>query len=208
MSRFHTDDSWQKRVRDAVLGPGFYGPFSMDGRYVYLDKGRLATILQRRFAVDTVLQRMSGDACFIEEKIVRWPRYEYKFLTLETESCTVPGRESDGWMTYGKADWLNYAMCQADGNVMCHIIDFQELKDKFWAVLPTAGWEETVTSQSNRTKCVLVPLDWIEAEIGIFKRLIHATAEGAEIVKAYNATHYRRAARPQLQPSLFEGPSA
>ena len=41
MSRFHTDDQWQKAVRDAVLGPGFYGPFSRDGRYVYIDKARL-----------------------------------------------------------------------------------------------------------------------------------------------------------------------
>ncbi len=37
MSRFHTDDQWQKAVRDAVLGPGLYGPFSRDGRYVYID---------------------------------------------------------------------------------------------------------------------------------------------------------------------------
>ncbi len=37
MSRFHTDDEGQKAVRDAVLDPGFYGPFSRDGRYVYMD---------------------------------------------------------------------------------------------------------------------------------------------------------------------------
>ena len=45
MSRFHTDDDGQNAVRDAVLGPGLYGGF-LDGRYVYLDKGSLLTLLQ------------------------------------------------------------------------------------------------------------------------------------------------------------------
>lgn len=194
MSRFHLDDDLQKRVRDAVIGPGFYGPFSMDGRYVFLDKGRLATDLQKRFAVDTILQGRKGDAVCIEEKIVRWPGYAYDAITLETMSCTVPGRESDGWMRYGKADWINYAMCQEDGNVLCYLISFPALQEAFWPA--HQSFRETTTDQHNRTTCRIVPLDWIRAKVGLHPtngRMVHADPDGAEIVKAYNATHYRRA---------------
>lgn len=195
MKRWESDDRQQKAVRDVVLGPGLYGPFSKEGRYVYVDKGRFATILQKRYAVDTIIQRHDGRATCIEEKIVRWPfRGEpYDAITLETQSCTVSGHESPGWMEYGQADWLNYAMCQEKGDVLCHIINFQGLKDKFW---PAAEqFALTVSKQHNKTACRVVPLAWIEKqEIGYFPRLIHATPEGAEIVKAYNQTHYKRAA--------------
>ena len=192
MSRFHTDDQWQKAVRDAVLGPGFYGPFSQEGRYVYVDKGRLATILQKRYAVDTILQRQDGRATCIEEKIIRWPGREYDAVTLETQSCTVPGHESDGWMVYGKADWLNYVMCQENGNLLCHIIDFPLLQTNFWSVADR--FPETVSKQHNRTSCRVVPLQWIKNNVPIYSRQVFATPEGAEVVKAYNKTHYKNRA--------------
>jgi hypothetical protein len=194
MSRFHIDDAAQKAVRNVVLGPGLYGPFTMEGRYVYIDKGNLATVLQKRFAVDTVLQGRGGECWFAEEKIVRFPGYEYDAITLETKSCTVAGHESDGWMVYGQADWLVYAMCQGDGNVKCYIINFPRLKEKFWAAIDSENWHETISKQHNRTACRVVPLSWIEKNVGIHPRLVHATPEGAEIVKAYNAGHYKAAA--------------
>ncbi len=192
MSRFHDDDNAQKAVRDAVLGPGFYGPFSLDGRYVFIDKGRLATILQKRFAVDTILQRTNGAATCIEEKIVRWPGKEYTAIVLETKSCTVPGHESDGWMVYGQADWLNYVMCQENGNLLCHIIDFQKLKERFWERVDS--FSETITKQHNKTACRVVPLDWVRANASTYSRQVFATPEGAEIVRAYNQGHYKKAA--------------
>jgi hypothetical protein len=189
VSRFHFDNEAQRRVRDLVLGPGLYGPFSLDGRYVYIDKGRLASILQQRYAVDTILQRADGTATCVEEKIVR---DEYAALTLETMSCTIPGRESDGWMKYGKADWLNYAMCRDDGNVVCHIIDFRELQNAFWPEATRFG--ETVTEQNNRTACRIVPLSWInEQGIGHHARIIRPTPEGCAAVKDYRAGHYKHA---------------
>ena len=77
MNYFEDDDAFQRRVRDEVLAPGFYGRYAIDGRYVVIDKGRLATILQKRYAVDTVVQGRDGSAIFVEEKIVRWPGYRY-----------------------------------------------------------------------------------------------------------------------------------
>lgn len=189
MTRFDIDNGGQRRVRDLVLGPGLYGPFSQDGRYVYIDKGRLATILQKQFAVDTIAQSPSGAAVCIEEKIVRWPGYPYLQLTLETMSCTVPGLERDGWMRYGKADILNYAMCLDDGNVLCRLIPFKKLQDAFW---PMANrFEETITSQNNRTASRKVPLSWIKENVGYRRRLIHSTPDGVAAVKGYNTTHYR-----------------
>lgn len=199
MARFHTDDALQKQVRDAVLGPGLYGTYSREGRYVYIDKGALASVLQKRFAVDTVVQGRRGDAVFIEEKIVRWTGRPYTALTLETKSCTVPGHESEGWMAYGQADFLNYAMCLADGNVLCRLIDFPKLKAAFWPVEET--FRETISTQHNRTACRIVPLRWIAENVGIHPpagRLIYACPEGAEIVKQYNGTHYLNAERPQM----------
>lgn len=192
MNRFHRDDDGQKMVRDLVIGPGLYGMFSVDGRYVTLDKGRMATILQKRFSVDTVLQARSGNAAFIEEKIIRWPvsNRAYTAFTLETKSCTVPGRESDGWMVYGEADWLNYALCQRNGDIVCYLIDFQKLKAAFWPAVDQ--FRETVTTQLNRTACRLVPIDWINEKVGSYVRVIKPTREGSQAVMEFNAMHYRR----------------
>ena len=193
MSRFHFDDAAQKKVRDLVLGPGLYGPFSLDGRYVFIDKGTLATTLQKRFAVDTIVQALDGRAVCVEEKIVRWPGYKYASLVLETKSCTVPGHESDGWMVYGQADLLHYAMCQENGDVLCRLINFPKLKKAFWP--DVERFEETVSAQSNRTACRKVPLGWIEDHVGRpFKRLIKPTTEGAAVVIAYNAGRYKKVA--------------
>lgn len=199
--RWLDDDTQQKCVRDLVIGPGLYGRFAADGRYVYIDKGRLATTLQKRFAVDTIVQGTGGKAVCVEEKIVRWPGYDYTALTLETMSCTVPGRESDGWMKYGQADMLNYAMCRENGDVVCHLIDFQKLQATFWPAVD--GFRETITGQSNRTACRIVPLDWVREHVGIKSFPIYATPDGQEAVKAFNASHYMRhkTATPAPPPS-------
>lgn len=131
MSDFTRDNDWQRKVRDSVLAPGFYGSYAMDGRFVFVDKGRLATTLQKRYAVDTVVQGKNGAALFIEEKIVRWPGYTYNAYTLETDSCTKPGYESKGWMHYGQADYLLYAFMRPD-RLCVHLIDFEKLQVWFW----------------------------------------------------------------------------
>lgn len=104
---FVLDDNWQRNIRDALLAP-FYRDHCVDGRYVFMDKGRYSTLIQKRDAVDTLGQFSAGYAKSIEEKIVRYPGYCYTHICLETHSCTVPGHESPGWMEYGQADILNY----------------------------------------------------------------------------------------------------
>lgn len=136
MNDFLRDDAWQKKMRDAILAQNFYGKYATEGRYVFIDKGRLSKTLQRRYAVDTVVQGRQGNAVCIEEKIVRWPAHNkpYEFFCLETNSCTKPGHESDGWMVYGQADYLLYCFANADETALvCYLIDFPLLQDWFRA---------------------------------------------------------------------------
>lgn len=205
MSRWQFDDAQQRRVRDLVIGPAIYAPYSLDGRYVYVQKGsgaggRLVSLLQKRLMVDTLVQSRNGGMYAIEEKIVRWPGFEYPSITLETMSCTIAGHESDGWMRYGKADFLNYAMCQANGDVVVYLIDFAKLQSAFWPAV--ANFRETVTTQSNQTACRIVPLKWVRDTVGLWSMRIPSSPEGARAVIEYNGTSYRPRSLTQ-QPDLF-----
>ena len=70
MNDFRSDDAWQRDIRDRILVPQFYQKRSQ-GHFVLMDKGRLATFMQRRMAVDTIAQGRDGTVASIEEKIVR-----------------------------------------------------------------------------------------------------------------------------------------
>lgn len=130
---FDRDKQFGREVRDRILCPQLYGPRAVEGRYILVDKGAFADHLQRYAAVDTLLQGRDGLVIPIEEKIVRWPGYEYRDFAFETNSCTVPGRESIGWMHYGLAWYLLYCFMQACGRTLiCYLIDFPALKEWFW----------------------------------------------------------------------------
>lgn len=205
MSRWRDDDAQQKQVRNTVIGPGLYGAWAVDGRYVHLDKGSALILELQRSMVDTIVQRSHGRALLVEEKIVRWPGYEYTGLTLETRSCTVAGHESPGCMRYGRADYLNYAMCQGDGSVVCHIVNFPKLQAVFWPAFQAGHFKKTTTEQKNHSECAMVPLRWIRDHVGTeASRRIYATPEGRVAVAAFNGTHYRNGRVP-VQPRLFEG---
>lgn len=169
MNDFHRDNEWQRKVRDAVLAPGFYHRFSTDGRYVFMDKGRFATILQKRFAVDTIVQRDDGRAVCIEEKIVRWPGRAYTAYSLETESCTVPGHESDGWMRYAEADWLLYAF-MTPSRLNVHLIEFPKLKEWFWPREQDFAVFQNQTRNKSRGR--VVPIRAVREGVGIWETSI------------------------------------
>jgi hypothetical protein len=156
MNDFERDNAWQRQVRDEILAPGFYGKYASDGRYVFVDKGRLATTLQRRYAVDTILQGSDGRAVCIDEKIVRWPGYVYESFCLETHSCTVPDHESDGWMRYGQADYLLYCFQIENGDLDSYLIDFPKLQAWFWPHAET--YPEFQMRTLNRSAGRLVPI--------------------------------------------------
>ncbi len=172
MSGFARDNEWQRGVRDRVLAPGFYGSYAVEGRYVFIDKGRLATKLQREFAVDTIVQGKNGAAICIEEKIVRWPGRKYTAFTLETQSCTVPGHESAGWMTYAEADYLLYCFEEADGSLDCYLIDFPKLQEWFWK--RDTEFPIFHMTTENRTTGRVVPIMVVCAAVPTWRRHVLA----------------------------------
>jgi hypothetical protein len=161
MSHFSDDDHWQREKRDTILKP-FYLKKSMEGRFIFADKGRLSDLLQREMAVDTLLQVSGNGVLAIEEKIVRWPKrgYKYTAYTLELMSCTKRGREKKGWMYYALCDVLFYCFVQADGvSLEAHAIPFPKLKAWFFEGDRYLKYTSTITEQINASECKVVPID-------------------------------------------------
>jgi hypothetical protein len=171
MSQFDKDNKWQLMMRDRFLA-GWYGENSTAGRFVFLDKGRCASLFQKRMAVDTVVQSENGGAVCVEEKIVRYPEKKNRPHTcffLETNSCTVPGYESDGWMRYGQADYLLYCFQTKDDEYLdCWLIDFPQLQEWFWGV-----WEDyrayRMPNTGNHTEGRLVPIADVKRHINTWR---------------------------------------
>lgn len=157
MNNFYLDDQWQRQLRDKTLAP-YYRNICKDGRFVFLDKGKLATKLQREFAIDTILQGKRNSVFGIEEKIVRWPGYEYTAYTFETMSCTVSGHEKKGWMYYSTCDYLLYCFVQSDfSSMIAHLIPFQKLQAWFFENDRYLNYKSSFTNQINRTETKIVP---------------------------------------------------
>ncbi len=183
-SDFLRDDAFQRDIRDRILAPCFYGAFAKGGRYIFVDKGRLASVLQKRYAVDTFVQGKGGFCYCIEEKIVRWPKRDrpYTAYSLETNSCTKPGFESDGWMKYGSADFLLYGFHQPDDSLIVHLIDFPRLQEWFWPredTFPVFGPLNTL----NRSKGRVVSIDRVFASVPTWRRHIRSTEAARQAVE-------------------------
>jgi hypothetical protein len=175
INTFLLDDAWQRDKRDRFLA-AFYGEHAFDGRYVFVDKGALATRLQREFAVDTLLQGKQGDLVPIEEKIVRWKGRTYDAFCLETDSCTVRGHEDMGWMYYGQALWLFYCFEQADlRSLLCYLISFPELQRWFFAnmdTFPMFRMKDTV----NRTTGRVVSIAAVQRAVPTYRYVLFERA--------------------------------
>lgn len=171
MNNFCADDSWQRQVRNRTLAH-YYKNISDDGRFVFLDKGNLATRLQREFAIDTILQGKGNSVFGIEEKIVRWPGYKYTAYTFETMSCTVPGHEKKGWMHYSTCDYLLYCFVQSDSvSINAHLIPFKKLQIWFFENDRYTFYRSNITNQINRTETKIVPIDDVWSAIPECKEL-------------------------------------
>lgn len=163
MKQWERDDTWQRAIRDRFLTP-FYKRICVDGRFVYFQKSDASTLIQKRMSVDTALQIKPDRSDCIEEKIIRQPWSSFFF---ETDSCTLPGKHSDGWMCYTQADALLYAFfCQHYLDTYI-IRDFQDVKMWFWQVY-TSFPERTMTTD-NKTRGRLVPI----ADVTAFAKVTH-----------------------------------
>ena len=172
MNEFWQDDAWQKGIRDRILKP-FYREHSWEGRYVFADKGKLADKLQREMAVDTVLQKEQNALLSIEEKIVRWKGKAYKAFVLETWSCTVAGRESQGWMYTAQCDYLFYCFVQEDEkSCISYLIPFDKLKAWFFENDRYLNFPKTITNQINKTECRVVNIVDVKKAIPGIERYV------------------------------------
>lgn len=155
---FYSENRWQKSIRDKVLKP-YYQKISHEGRFVFSDKGKLSTILQREMAIDTIVQSKENSLLSIEEKIVRWPGYIYEAYVFETWSCTNPGMERQGWMHYAECDCLLYCFIQADlRSLWIHSIPFKKLQDWFFSNDQYKNYRIFRTQQLNHTETRIVPI--------------------------------------------------
>jgi hypothetical protein len=158
MNKFIKDDSWQKKIRNKILQP-YYKKISYNQRFVFVDKGILADKLQREMAIDTIIQLKNNGILGIEEKIVRWPGYEYQNYTLETWSCTVAGLEKQGWMYYATCDYLFYCFVQnGDDSLYIHVIPFSKLQNWFFEHNRFENYRSFITDQVNKTETKIVPI--------------------------------------------------
>ena len=169
MSEFNNDLLFAEQQRTRLKD--FYSIKAYEGRYVFINKesGEIGKYLQNK-AIDTILQITDKKEVYIEEKIVRWKGKKYTAFTLETDSCTVAGREKDGWMKYGKFDYLLYGFTQEDYSIEVYIIPFKKLKEWFWKNYK--NYPITITEQINRTSCRIVDILNVEKYVGFKKYII------------------------------------
>ena len=162
---------YSRYMRDKYLSH-FYQKYSFDGRYVYIDKSACSTLLQKELAIDTVMQWGKGSLC-IEEKIEQWPGFKRRNFALETESCTVIGRERHGWMHYAKADYLLYAFAyENDSGLDVYLIDFPKLHEWFWN-LPTRYEAHVMENTINHTRFEKVPILDVRRAVPTIRYLIN-----------------------------------
>jgi len=163
---FQTDLNFAEKYRQRLKD--FYSIKALDGRYVFINKtsGKLGNELQQK-SIDTILQLTDKKEIYIEEKIVRWKGKKYTAFTLETESCSIVGREKDGWMKYGEFDYLIYGFIQENDNIEVYVIPFQKLKKWFWENYEL--FPITKTEQINKTICRVVDIKEVEKNVGFKK---------------------------------------
>lgn len=157
-NEFQRDDQWQKQMRNRFL-PATYGKWSVEGRYVLVEKSKYSMMVQKRDAVDTLLQARLDLSVSIEEKMERWPGYPRRNFFCETRSCTVKGRESDGWMCYAKCDCLFYMFAREydqllDGYL---VLQFPKFQRWFWENYRNYT-PRTLTHTLNKTCGYPVPI--------------------------------------------------
>ena len=164
---FSDDDKWQRAMRDRFLLP-FYqtlGPYEfIDPTYRVADVHLADTLL---WPSRSLCGLPIANPLTVEEKLVRWPGYHYDAYTLETDSCTVVGRLSDGWMKNGIADILAYGFYTGpdDNRLRLHLVPFYQLQKWFHALDPKT-FALTITNQLNKTACRVVPVTLVRDAIG------------------------------------------
>lgn len=124
----------------------------------YDGQTRFEKAVQRILHVDLTLTTNQGDESY-EEKIVRpEDQKPYEKIYAETESCTFPGKVTDGWMKTCYARYLVYIMVTLWG-LDIYLINFPAYKKWFWdEIRKSSRFQPHRNERENQTQGVLVPL--------------------------------------------------
>lgn len=157
---FERDDKWQRGAREMFLRPFYARHFSS---FEFVDGD-----------VDTIaVGRKTGKTYRIEEKLQRAPRRLERFgnYPLETMSCSVPGRERDGWMATSTADLLLFGFCNVGETTLdVHVLDMPALKAWFWPRVDM--FRRCVNPQLNQSVAYMVPFGIVPREIRLYRTLL------------------------------------
>lgn len=181
---FQEKGEQSRQIRDRYLVK--YYDLRSNGRYIFIDdKSFCAFKLQKELAVDTIYQATDGKIYYVEEKIDSKPRPNF---ALETDSCTTPGHEKEGWMHYAKSNLLLYGFVLEDERgVDLYELQFQALKRWFW----NGGKDKynnpyegtgpyTMHNTYNKTRIWRTPITAVLEAPGVFPRRYLITDDGIE----------------------------
>ena len=140
---------------------------AFEGRFTFVEKGdgyksQGSLNIQTEFGIDTIFQTSDKESVLVEEKFRKQLRDD---IVVETLSCSVEGREKDGWIHTSKADFLNYVMDDGDGTLHCYIMSMKELREFFFK--NENRYPKRNTTQINRTVFCPIPIKDLEQNIQI-----------------------------------------
>lgn len=194
---FRQNERESKRYRH--LMHHFYDLVTPGCRVEYYDaSGGFSEIAQRYLKIDGAYTSPSGWVESFEEKLASWPKNgkPHRALYAETDSCTLAGFHSHGWMHESMADKLTY-MYELPFGLYIYFLPFRNgFKPWFWDNLSDKRhrWTEHENGEQNKTKGRLVPLSDIQKAFPDEKQYLllfngtckEATSGMEECVKRHN----------------------
>lgn len=154
----------EKHIKSRIL-PTLEKEFAVKGKVIYLRDSHCSLYIQKNVHIDAIADN-GEKSVGIEIKTVNSTEKYYTRLFAETRSCTLPGRESNGWMhinTKGEsggseADLLAYVFLRRNRSLEMYVYDLPQFKQWFWQCVPTCKWQLWTMPDQNMTEGYLVPL--------------------------------------------------
>jgi hypothetical protein len=135
-NNYTEDHQFGTEEYQSLLDAYFYPLITRGGQIRRFDgQNRHDILRQRKLKMDLEIELLPSVWFDTEEKIVRWPESgrPHTAFYYETESCSLPGLITHGWMRNSEAQCLLYAFeILGRGLDIYFSKQFQEIKDKFW----------------------------------------------------------------------------
>lgn len=125
---------------DTSFYPSIAKPATFDEKWIRRFDGQNHhdVLRQRKFKMDLEVELLPGVLFDTEEKVVRWPESgePHTAFYYETESCSLPGLITPGWMKDSEAQCLFYGFEVLGRGLNVYFSkQFQEIKSRFWCEL-------------------------------------------------------------------------